>query len=115
MFIKTGANYFFSPLPGIKSMQVGYDYEGGAEVLVLPENSVESNRWYHISFIRNTTNTTLKCLLHDSEMKLLQSVSSVYNPLHVPKTNQDPVRLGGFSADRTASLMAMPMNCESAI
>ncbi len=97
MFIKTGANYFFSPLPGIKSMQVGYDYEGGAEVLVLPENSVESNRWYHISFIRNTTNTTLKCLLHDSEMKLLQSVSSVYNPLHVPKTNQDPVRLGGFS------------------
>ena len=97
MFIKTGANYFVFPLPGTKSIRVGYDYEGGAEIVELPENSVEINKWYHLAFVRNTSNTTLKCLLHNSEMKLLQSVSSVYNVSHFPKINQEPLLIGGFS------------------
>lgn len=98
MFIKTGANYFFSPLPGVKSIMVGYDFEGGAETVVFPDNSLSLNKWYHITFIRNTVNTTLKCFLHDSEMKFLSSASKVYNKSHLPKTNSDPIRLGGFSS-----------------
>jgi hypothetical protein len=98
MFIKTGANYFFSPLPGVKSIMVGYDFEGGAETVVFPDNSLSVNKWYHITFIRNTVNTTLKCFLHDSEMKFLSSASKVYNKSHLPKTNSDPIRLGGFSS-----------------
>jgi hypothetical protein len=97
MFIKTGANYFIFLDPGIKTLHAGYDYDGGAEQVFLPNNSLELNKWYHISFIRNRSNTTLKCLLHDSQRQLIAFASGKYNPSHLPKTNSDPLRLGGFS------------------
>jgi hypothetical protein len=97
MFIKTGANYFIFLNPSTKTLRAGYDYEGGAEQVFLPENSLALNKWYHVVFIRNKANTTLKCLLHDSNRQLVASALVKYTASHLPRTNTDPVRLGGFS------------------
>lgn len=97
LFIKTGANYFVFLNAGKKTMYVGYDYDGGAEQIFLPDNSIEKNTWYHLTFIRNTATTELKCLLHDSNLQLVASASGKYAASHLPKINIDPLRLGGFS------------------
>ncbi|VBB44846.1 exported hypothetical protein [uncultured Paludibacter sp.] len=97
LFIKSGANYFIFLDVASKSLHVGYDYEGGAENLYLPSNSLELNKWYHILYTRNTTNSTLNCQLHDINRQELISKSANYNPLHIPKTNTEPINIGGYA------------------
>lgn len=97
LFIKSGANYFVFLDVSSKSLQVGYDYNGGAETLNLPANTLELNKWYHIIYIRNTSNSTLNCQLRDINRKQLISKSTSFNPLHIPKTNTDPINIGGYS------------------
>jgi predicted alpha/beta superfamily hydrolase len=97
MFLKSGANYFVFLDVTSKSMHVGYDYEGGAENLFLPNNVLTLNKWYHILFTRNTQNMSLTCQLRDQTRYLLQSKTINYNPNHIPKTNTNPINVGGFS------------------
>ena len=80
-----------------KSLHAGYDYEGGAENVFLPSNVLELNKWYHVLFTRNTLNTTLNCQLHNATRQLLSSKSATYSPSHIPKTNTNPVNIGGFT------------------
>lgn len=96
LLIKPGANYFVFLDVAARSLHVGYDYEGGAENLFLPNNILELNKWYHIIFTRNTANTTLNCQLHDARRNLLSSESVVYQASHIPKTSTNQINLGGF-------------------
>ena len=97
LFIKSGANYFVFLDVAAKTLHVGYDYNGGAETLYLPDNSLEINKWYHILYTRNTSNSTLNCILHDMNRQELISKSVSYNPLHTPKITSDPINIGGYS------------------
>ena len=97
MFLKSGANYFVFLDVASKSLHAGYDYEGGAENVFLPSNVLELNKWYHVLFTRNTLNTTLNCQLHNATRQLLSSKSATYSPSHIPKTNTNPVNIGGFT------------------
>lgn len=97
LLFKTGANYFIILSPQTNSLRAGYDYEGGAEQVVLPNNSLKLNKWYHLSFIRNTSNTILQCILRDSTRAILLNSSQKYNPQHIPKTNTEALNIGGVS------------------
>ena len=97
LFIKSGANYFVFLDVATKSLHVGYDYNGGAETLYLPNNSLEINKWYHILYTKNTANSSLNCQLHDINRQELISKSVSYNPSHTPKTNTEPINIGGYS------------------
>lgn len=97
LFIKSGANYFIFLDVTAKTLQVGYDYNGGAETLNLPSNSLETNKWYHVQYTRNTANSTLNCRLYDANRKEVISKSINYNPAHIPKITTDPINIGGFS------------------
>ena len=63
----------------------------------MPGNVLELNKWYHVLFTRNTLNTTLNCQLRDATRQLLSSNSATYSPSHIPKTNTNPVNIGGFT------------------
>lgn len=97
LFIKSGANYFVFLDVAAKSLHVGYDYNGGAETLYLPNNSLEINKWYHILYTKNTANSSLNCQLHDINRQELISNSVSYNPTHIPKINTEPINIGGYS------------------
>jgi hypothetical protein len=96
MFIKPGANYFVFLEVASRTVRVGWDYQGGAEVLNLPNNSLETNKWYHLIYTRNTANSTMKCELRDVNRQLLKQASRTFTASHTPKTNTDPIQVGGF-------------------
>lgn len=97
LFIKSGANYFVFLDVSSKSLHVGYDYNGGAETLYLPANTLETNKWYHLLYSRNTANSSLNCQLHDINRQQLVSKSVTYSPAHIPKTSTDPINIGGYA------------------
>ena len=74
---KTGRNYYIDPDPVSKTIRAGYDISAGGEMVVLPNNSVQTNEWYHVTFIRNTTTKTLNLLLHDENRKLVSSATEL--------------------------------------
>lgn len=93
---KTGANYFITLTPGSKSLEAGFDYEGGGEHVFLPNNSLNLNTWYHLAFVKNSADNTLRCYLHGTDRKIITSAKATYNKAHVPKINTNPVSIGGI-------------------
>lgn len=96
LLLKPGANYYISPLPNGKKLMAGYDYNEGNEQVILPNNSVSLNTWYHVTFIKNPETSTLELILHDSQLKQVAYATKQYNPSHIPNTSNDPLRIGGF-------------------
>ncbi len=97
IFFKPGANYFINLNASNQTLRAGYDYDGGAEFLDLPINSLVLNKWFHLSFTRNTLNNTLNCYIHNDKRALTTSKSIIYNPTHIPKTNTNDIRIGGYN------------------
>lgn len=96
LLCKHGANYFIILRPGDKSLEAGYDYQGGTEKVLLTANSLTLNTWYHFVFIKNSADKTLKGYLHDASRNILTSAKINFNPSHVPKTNTNPINIGGI-------------------
>ncbi|MBT3245025.1 MAG: T9SS type A sorting domain-containing protein [Bacteroidetes bacterium] len=69
---------------------------------------LELNTWYHFVFTRNTSDKTLKLIIHDSERKLLHYASMAYcnevasqplinsNPLFIGSSNQSNTYFDGY-------------------
>ncbi len=94
---KPGLNYYIWIDASSKFLGLGYDYDGGTERVVTPNNSLALNNWYHITFLKNASNTSLKALLHDSNRQLLSTSSITYNAAHMPKFTTDALWIGGYS------------------
>jgi len=94
---KPGLNYYVWIDATSKYLGLGYDYEGGTERVMTPNNSLALNNWYHITFVKNASNTSLKALLHDSNRQLLSTSAITYNAAHLPKFTADALLIGGYS------------------
>lgn len=94
---KPGLNYYVWIDATNKCLGLGYDFEGGTERVKTPNNSLDLNNWYHITFVKNASNATLNAQLHDSNRKLLSTSTINYNTTHLPKFTTDMLWIGGYN------------------
>jgi hypothetical protein len=96
LFFKADFNYYITLSPQSNTLTAGYDYEGGSERINLPGNSIQLDNWYHVTFIRNTSNHSLRCVLRNSSRDIIADVSGNYNPIHIPKSSSADINIGGI-------------------
>ena len=66
-------------------------------------NFIELGKWYHISYIRNSSNHTHKMIIHDSNRKLLHYSSRPYiaDAASQPLINSNPLLIGSGNQSNT--------------
>jgi hypothetical protein len=95
LLFKGDLNYYVDLSPQNGSLFAGYDFDGGAERISLPGNILQTDKWYHIAFIKNSSNNTLRCILRNASRNIIADVSANYNPLHIPKNSSGNISIGG--------------------
>lgn len=97
MLFKGDLNYYINLSPQNGSLFAGYDFEGGAERVSLPANILQTDNWYHVAFIKNSSNNTLRCILRNTSRNIIADATVNYNPLHIPKNSSGNISIGGVS------------------
>ena len=67
------------------------------------KNFIELEKWYHLTYIRNTTNKTLKVLIHNADWELIHYESTPYcNEIaSLPLLNNKPLFIGSNNVSNT--------------
>lgn len=70
-----------------------------------PNDTMEPGSWYHIAFVRDTTEQIIAQVVHDSNMELIAFSSYQYDPIDEapPMTNDNAVHIGWAGATNIAT------------
>ena len=96
------SNYFVALLGSSEQFRTGYYTESGDDWIQMDSQDglMQPGNWYHIAFIRDTSEQIIAQMVHNRNRELLFFGSSAYNPITgaPPRTNPNPLVIGGFSA-----------------
>ncbi len=62
---------------------------------------LELGKWYHLTFIRKTSNNTIKMLIHNSDRELIYYASSPTETSALPLVNSNPLFIGSSNQSNT--------------
>ncbi len=104
MLVKPGdqtpshSNYFNVLRADLRAFHTGYYSPSGGNwfAATSPNNSFFAGKWYHVAYIRDTTNNLLVQLIHDKEGELLYFTTGQYDPIlnHPPSQTDAPAYIG---------------------
>ncbi len=77
--------------------------ESNPAYLLTDKNFLEAGNWYHFAFIRNTSDKTLKLVIHDSNRDLIHYASIPYfnEVASEPLLNSNPLLIGSGNESNT--------------
>ena len=72
------------------------DIERNTGIIRTDKGFIETGKWYHFSFIRNTADKTMSLIIHDSNKKLIHYASDPYHEEKAanPRLNSNPLYIG---------------------
>ena len=91
-----GMNYTIEPDPVARTIKAGYSHSAGGELISLPNNSVDENKWYHVAFIRDAVKKKLILQLRDESRNLISSENITYSTTNTPKSSSEALLIGGY-------------------
>jgi hypothetical protein len=91
-------NYFVEMWGDRRFFSCGYNVAGQYNwpQVNTQDNIMEVGKWYHLTFIRDTTRHILISMIHDADRKLIFFGYTRYNPItdDPPRLNNKPVHIG---------------------
>lgn len=104
MLVKPGdetpsfSNYFNVLRADLRAFHTGYysPSGGGWIAATSPNNSFFAGKWYHVAYIRDTTNNLLVQTIHDKQGELLHFTTQEFDPIlnHPPAQTDAPAYIG---------------------
>jgi len=96
------SNYFLAMVGSSEIFRTGYYTESGDQWIQMDSNSglMEPGNWYHITFIRDTSENVIAQMIHDNDLNLIFFGSSEYDPITgaPPRVSTEPMVIGGYTA-----------------
>lgn len=92
------SNYFMTMWGGAQTFKTGYYTEAGDgwQEIESPPNTMKVTKWFHITFIRDTTKQVIVQMIHDVDGNLIHFDSQSYDPITgaPPLVNDSPLYIG---------------------
>lgn len=94
------SNYYITMWGGPRHFKTGYYTESGDrwQQIQSPDESMIPGKWYHITFIRDTTRQVIVQMLHDVNRELIHFESESYDPITgaPPRVNDNPLFIASY-------------------